>query len=165
MKRGSCRTMRESHLSTKHPRDGFLRLHDIIGPGGLIPVSKSTWYKGIKDGIFPRGVKLTKRTTGWPAQEIFDLVDRLRRSSTIEPETSGRGSFMRKMVPVGSIQVPPEADRGIGTQRIELLARVVDRFGLMGPIVTDADGNLLSGAHLFAAVKRLGWETVEVVVV
>ena len=152
-------------MSTKHPRDGFLRLHDIIGPGGLIPVSKSTWYQGIKDSIFPRGVKLTKRTTGWPAQEIFDLVDRLRRSSTIEPEACGLASFVRKMVAVSSIRVPPGADQGISPQRIDLLADVVGRYGLMDPIVTDADGNLLSGAHLVAAVKRLGWETVEVVVV
>jgi prophage regulatory protein len=58
-------------------RDGFLRLHDIIGRNGLIPISKSTWWAGIKDGRFPKGVKLSPRTTAWRAKDIYDLIDRL----------------------------------------------------------------------------------------
>jgi prophage regulatory protein len=58
-------------------RDGFFRLHDIIGHHGLIPISKSTWWAGIKDGRFPRGIKLSPRTKAWRAKDIYDLVDRL----------------------------------------------------------------------------------------
>ena len=62
----------------EHRRDGFLRLHDIIGPEGLIPISKSTWWAGIKNGRFPKGVKLSPRTTAWRVKDIYDLIDRLR---------------------------------------------------------------------------------------
>jgi predicted DNA-binding transcriptional regulator AlpA len=55
---------------------GFLRLPDIIGRKGLIPISKSTWWAGIKAGRFPKGVKLSPRTTAWRAKEIYDLINR-----------------------------------------------------------------------------------------
>ena len=29
------------------PAEGFVRLRDIIGPTGLIPVSRSSWYAGV----------------------------------------------------------------------------------------------------------------------
>ena len=45
--------------SSNLPVTGFLRLRSIIGRDGLIPVSKSTWWAGIKDGRFPKPVKLS----------------------------------------------------------------------------------------------------------
>jgi prophage regulatory protein len=44
---------------------GFVRLPAIIAPNGPIPVSKSTWWAGIKDGRFPKPVKLGPRITAW----------------------------------------------------------------------------------------------------
>jgi hypothetical protein len=56
----------------KLPETGFLRLKQIIGDPTvnppippLIPVSKSTWWAGIKAGIYPKQVRLSKRTIGW----------------------------------------------------------------------------------------------------
>ena len=40
------------------PPEGFVRLKDIIGPTGLIPMCRSSFYAGIKDGRFPKPVKL-----------------------------------------------------------------------------------------------------------
>jgi predicted DNA-binding transcriptional regulator AlpA len=45
----------------------LLRLPDILE---RIHVSKSTWWKGIRDGIFPKGIKLTPRTTVWRESDI-----------------------------------------------------------------------------------------------
>ena len=39
------------------PPEGFVRLKDIIGPTGLIPISRSGWYAGIKAGRFPKPTK------------------------------------------------------------------------------------------------------------
>ena len=36
------------------PDTGFVRLNSIIAPAGPIPVSKSTWWQGVKDGRFPK---------------------------------------------------------------------------------------------------------------
>jgi len=50
---------------------GFLRLPDVLK---LYPVSKSTWWQGVKDGIYPQPVKLSRRTTAWRAQDIYALI-------------------------------------------------------------------------------------------
>jgi predicted DNA-binding transcriptional regulator AlpA len=56
---------------------GFYRLPQIIGPHGLIPVSKSTWWAGVKDGRYPKPVKLGPRTTAWRREDIHGLIEEL----------------------------------------------------------------------------------------
>ncbi len=57
------------------PDTGFLRLSSIIAPRGPIPVSKSTWWAGIKDGRFPKPVKLGARITVWRVADIRALIE------------------------------------------------------------------------------------------
>jgi prophage regulatory protein len=57
------------------PRTGFLRLRAILAPAGPIPVSKSTWWQGIKDGRFPKPIKLGKRVTVWRVEDIRRLIE------------------------------------------------------------------------------------------
>lgn len=57
------------------PKTGFVRLKQILYPIGPIPVSKSTWWAGIKDGRFPKPVKLGSRITVWHAEDIHALFD------------------------------------------------------------------------------------------
>lgn len=59
------------------PETGFLRLPQIIGNPkaeppipALIPVSKSTWVKGVRSGRFPSSVKLGPRTSAWRVEDI-----------------------------------------------------------------------------------------------
>jgi prophage regulatory protein len=61
----------QSHL----PATGFVRLAAILGPRGPIPVSKSTWWAGIKSGRFPRPLKLGPRITVWRVEEIRALIE------------------------------------------------------------------------------------------
>lgn len=61
------------------PERGFLRLPQIIGNKKrgippVIPVSKSTWWAGVKDGRFPKPVKLGPRTTVWKVEDIKRLI-------------------------------------------------------------------------------------------
>ena len=65
------------------PRDieGFLRLRDIIAPRGPLPISRSTWWAGVKSGRFPPSVKIGPRTTAWRVSDIRDLVERLGESA------------------------------------------------------------------------------------
>ena len=58
------------------PETGFLRLKKILAPDGPIPVSKSTWWAGIKDGRFPKPVKLGPRTTAWRVEDIRRLIEK-----------------------------------------------------------------------------------------
>ena len=57
------------------PETGFLRLRAILAPAGPIPVSKSTWWQGIKDGRFPKPLKLGRRVTVWRVEDIRRLIE------------------------------------------------------------------------------------------
>lgn len=61
------------------PETGYLRLHQILGDKkrGIVPiypVSKSTWWAGIKEGRFPKPVKLSARCVAWRVEDIRALV-------------------------------------------------------------------------------------------
>jgi predicted DNA-binding transcriptional regulator AlpA len=57
------------------PQTGFVRLSQILSPTGPIPVSKSTWWQGVKQGRFPQAQKLGPRTTVWKAEDIRALFE------------------------------------------------------------------------------------------
>ena len=57
------------------PKTGFVRLSQILAPRGPIPVSKSTWWQGVKDGRFPQSYKLGPRTTAWKSEDIQALLE------------------------------------------------------------------------------------------
>ena len=56
------------------PVEGFVRLSAILGPIGPIPVSKSTWWAGVKSGKFPRPIKMSKGVTVWRVEDIRALI-------------------------------------------------------------------------------------------
>ncbi len=58
-------------LNISLPETGFLRLSAILK---LIPVSKSTWWEGVKTGRFPKPVKLGPRVTAWRVEDIRQLI-------------------------------------------------------------------------------------------
>ncbi len=69
----------ESHtMQTEENR--FLRLPQIIGCADrglppIIPVSRTTWFVGVKAGRFPQPVRLGPRVTAWRASEIYALIE------------------------------------------------------------------------------------------
>ena len=68
-------------MSGQIPSTGFLRLSQIIGTDEgppIIPVSKSSWWAGVKSGRYPKPVKLGARTTAWRAEDIRALIESMR---------------------------------------------------------------------------------------
>jgi predicted DNA-binding transcriptional regulator AlpA len=65
------------------PATGFLRLRQIIGDPKanppippIVPVSKSTWWQGVREGRYPQPTRaLGARITAWAASDIRRLVD------------------------------------------------------------------------------------------
>ena len=57
------------------PETGLVRLPQVLA---LIPISRSAWWAGIRDGRYPKGVKLGSKTTAWRAEDIRALIERLR---------------------------------------------------------------------------------------
>jgi prophage regulatory protein len=66
----------------KLPETGFLRLLQIIGNPkavppipALIPVSKSTWWEGVRTGRYPQPVRtLGAHITAWRVEDIRSLI-------------------------------------------------------------------------------------------
>jgi prophage regulatory protein len=67
------------------PETGYLRLRQIIGDPhasppipAIIPVSKSTWWAGVRSGRYPQSVKtLGERITAWRVEDIRKLLQKL----------------------------------------------------------------------------------------
>ena len=72
------------------PPTGFLRLHDIVGRAervgrqgrrvcaaipALFPVSRSTWWAGVRAGRYPQPVKIGRRCTAWRVEDIRALIE------------------------------------------------------------------------------------------
>lgn len=53
------------------PSTGFVRLSTILK---IIPVSKSTWWLGVKTGRFPKSLKLSPNVTVWKVEDITQLI-------------------------------------------------------------------------------------------
>lgn len=63
------------------PSAGFLRLSQIIGnPKAnppqfpIIPVGRTTWWAGVKSGLYPKPIKLSPRVTVWRIEDILALI-------------------------------------------------------------------------------------------
>jgi len=59
---------------------GFYALKDIVRSKGntdsLLPISRSTWLRGIETGEFPKPVKIAGRNA-WAKSEIHALIEKL----------------------------------------------------------------------------------------
>ncbi len=58
----------------------FLREKQLVGDAkkhaaGLLPFSRATLWRRVKDGTFPQPVKLSERTTAWPTAEVRKWMD------------------------------------------------------------------------------------------
>ena len=59
---------------------GLIRLAQIVGDKkkgipAIFPVSKSTWWAGVKSGKYPQPVKLAVRCVAWKVSDIQDLLE------------------------------------------------------------------------------------------
>lgn len=52
---------------------GYLRLPDVLA---LFPVSKSTWWEGVRIQRYPQPVKIGARITAWRKADILQLLDK-----------------------------------------------------------------------------------------
>lgn len=59
------------------PETGYLRLPQVLS---VFPVSRSTWWAGVKSGRYPQPVKLGARCTAWEASAIRALIESTRNA-------------------------------------------------------------------------------------
>jgi prophage regulatory protein len=55
------------------PETGYLRVRQILA---IIPVSKSTWWAGVRSGRYPQPTRaLGERITAWDVRDIVRLIE------------------------------------------------------------------------------------------
>ena len=74
------------------PREGLARLEQILGDQTadppippLVPVCKSTWWKGVRSGRFPPAIKVTSGVSAWRWEDIRRLLESLGPNKDWEP--------------------------------------------------------------------------------
>ncbi len=72
-------------MFSENRSESFLRLPQVLA---IIPISKSAWWQGCKDGRYPQPIKLGPRTTVWRSADIFALVRRLSDQNMTEENTN-----------------------------------------------------------------------------
>ncbi len=65
------------------PEIGFLREKAILGDKTadippIIPVSRSSWWSGVKSGKYPAPVKLSEKITAWRTEDIKELIESIK---------------------------------------------------------------------------------------
>ena len=60
-----------AYSQAQHPPDSFIR---CPAAAARVGVSRSYWWKGVKEGRFPAGIKLSSRVTVWRASDIDSLI-------------------------------------------------------------------------------------------
>lgn len=79
---------KNSRVASPRIADRLLRLHQIIGPNGFIPISRSTFYSYIKAGTLNPPQRLGPRISVWKESDILAFIDGLAKSNST---TSGNG--------------------------------------------------------------------------
>ncbi len=70
------------------PQTGLLRVKQVLR---FIPVSRSSWWSGVKSGLYPKPLKLSERVTVWRASDIRDLVEGIQPDHPSSAKVIRRG--------------------------------------------------------------------------
>jgi len=65
-----------SHIAAL-PDVGFVRLPQVLN---VVPISRSSWWAGVREGRFPAPIKIGPRIAVWRVEEIRELIETLAYS-------------------------------------------------------------------------------------
>jgi predicted DNA-binding transcriptional regulator AlpA len=70
-KKGHQGTPRAATTAGSSGSHRLLRLKQVLD---IYPVSRSTWYAGVKAGRYPRGINLSAKSVAWWEDEVLALA-------------------------------------------------------------------------------------------
>ena len=76
-------------MQNKAAPDRLIRITGIIGCKKrgiepIVPISKTAWYEGIKEGIYPEPIKLSGgRTSAWRESDLLEVVNGTYKRSQV----------------------------------------------------------------------------------
>jgi predicted DNA-binding transcriptional regulator AlpA len=74
-------------VESTFPFHGYLRVDQIVGSRRkgippLIPVSRSTWWAGVRSGRYPQPTRvLGPRITAWRGEDIRNLIEQTAQAA------------------------------------------------------------------------------------
>lgn len=68
----ASKTAKNNNDLSNLPDSAIIRLPDVLR---LFPVSKSMWWQGVKDGVYPKPVHLGERARGWKLGDVLALTE------------------------------------------------------------------------------------------
>ena len=69
---------KSKNVNLELPKEGFVRLPQILS---VIPISKSQFWLGVKNGRFPQPINLGEKTTVWRVEDIRAFIARLSQQA------------------------------------------------------------------------------------
>lgn len=82
----STPTIAENPVKKSHPRPsklladlpavGFVRLQQVLR---VIPLGRTAWLEGVKNGRYPKPVRIGAKAVAWRVEDIRDLITELSR--------------------------------------------------------------------------------------
>jgi len=76
--------IRENNMRDHLRVTGYLRIWQILGDPKsdppippILPISRSTWWSGVKSGRYPKPVELSTRCTAWKVEDIRKPIAKL----------------------------------------------------------------------------------------
>ncbi len=63
------------HTQKTLPECEFLRLTDVLS---IFPVSKTSWYRGIDKGLYPKPINIGMRSVAWHVDDIKMLIEKAK---------------------------------------------------------------------------------------
>ncbi|MFZ2387550.1 MAG: AlpA family phage regulatory protein [Polaromonas sp.] len=66
---------------SRHSSDQLLRLPEVLK---RYPMSRTSWYDGIQQGLYPAPLRLGKRTVAWRVYDIEQAIRALNASSPLK---------------------------------------------------------------------------------
>lgn len=58
-------------MTTTTTTDALMRLSSVLQ---VYPVSRATWYEGVRTGRYPKPVKLGSRSVAWRRSDVEKLI-------------------------------------------------------------------------------------------
>ncbi len=53
-------------------------VYNTKGSDGRVPVSRSAYYAGMETGMYPKPIKIGKRSVAWREEDIDELVEKIK---------------------------------------------------------------------------------------
>lgn len=68
-------------MNEPFPKIGFVRVPQILA---VIPISRSSWWAGVKSAKYPAPIKLGANTTVWKAEDIHALIRQIAEKGEVQ---------------------------------------------------------------------------------